>query len=281
MKPAIASFVTVLAVAAAIAAGGAGANGSPYSPGLVYGWDGVGAQNGAVRFVAFGMPKSTIVAAVRVRDGHVVRSRALRGFYGVPLVAYDGTAGGLSGDGKSLVLASYGPVPGAAGTTRFVVLSTRTLKPRRLIALPGSWSFDAISPDASTLYLVEHLSVGPNPRYRVRVFHVAADRLLPDAVVDRIENAAVMGGEPVTRATSPDGRWAYTLYARQKREPFVHALDTVRREAFCIDLPFRLPQPKQMELRLKLTDRGGSLSVRQGRTSLAAIDTRSFAVRRS
>ena len=90
-----------------------------------------------------------------------------------------------------------------------------------------------------------------------------------------------MGGEPVTRATSSDGRWAYTLYARQKREPFVHALDTVRQEAFCIDLPLRLPQPKQMELRLKLTDRGGSLSVRQGRTSLAAIDTRSFAVRRS
>ena len=40
-----------------------------YSPGLLYGWNGVGAGDG-VRYVAFGMPKSTIVAAVRVRDGH-------------------------------------------------------------------------------------------------------------------------------------------------------------------------------------------------------------------
>jgi hypothetical protein len=35
---------------------------------------------------------------------------------GVPLVAYDGTSGGLSGDGRRLVVASYGPLPGAAGS---------------------------------------------------------------------------------------------------------------------------------------------------------------------
>ena len=48
-----------IALAAGIAAGVASANGSPYSPGLVYGWNGVGAGDG-VRYVAFGMPKSTI-----------------------------------------------------------------------------------------------------------------------------------------------------------------------------------------------------------------------------
>jgi len=278
MKSSIAALVIALALAAAVAAGGAGANGSPYSPGLVYGWDGVLASNGAVRFVTLSTARSTIAAAVRVRGGRVLRSRALRGFYGVPLVAYDGTSGGLSGDGKSLVLASYGPVPGTAGVTRFVVLNTRTLRMRRLVELSGSWSFDVISPDGSLLYLVEHLSVGPSPRYRVRLFDVAAGRLLSGAIVDRIGKEAVMRGQPVTRATSPDGRWAYTLYARQKREPFVHALDTARREALCIDLPFRLPQPKQMELRLKLADGGGMLSVLQGRTSLAEIDTRALSV---
>jgi len=281
MKSSIAALVTALALAAAVAAGGAGANGSPYSPGLVYGWDGVLASNGAVRFVTLSTARSTIVAVVRVRGGRVVRSRALRGFYGVPLVAYDGTSGGLSGDGKSLILASYGPVPGTAGVTRFVVLSTRTLRMRRLVELPGSWSYDAISPDGSALYLVEHMSAPPNPRYRVRIFDLAAGRLLQGAVVDRIEKEAVMGGEPVTRATSPDGRWAYTLYARQKAEPFVHALDTARKEAFCIDLPLRLGQPKQMELRLRLVAEGRTLSVRRDGASLAEIDTRTFAVRRS
>jgi hypothetical protein len=227
------------------------------------------------------MPKSTIAAAVRARDGHVVRSTVIRGFYGVPLVSYDGTAGGLSGDGDSLVLASYGPLPGEAGKTRFVVLSTQALRVVRLVVLRGSWSYDAISPDGSMLYLVEHISAGQNPLYRVRSFDLRANRLIPGAIVDRIEREAVMGGQPVTRATSSDGRWAYTLYARAKSEPFVHALDTVRREAFCVDVPLRLGQAKQMELRLRLTADRRTLSVVQGGTSLAEIDTASFEVRRS
>jgi hypothetical protein len=277
MRRMLALLITVAAVTVA----GAQANGSPYSPGLVYGWSGVGAQNGGVRFVAFGMPKSTIAAAVRARDGHVVRSTVIRGFYGVPLVSYDGTAGGLSGDGESLVLASYGPLPGEAGKTRLVVLDTKTLAVVRFVVLRGSWSYDAVSPDGSMLYLVEHISAGQNPLYRVRSFDLRANRLIPGAIVDRIEREAVMGGQPVTRATSSDGRWAYTLYARQKSEPFVHALDTVRREAFCIDLPLRLGQARQMQLRLRLTAGGQTLSVVRNRTSLAEIDTRSFEVERS
>ena len=160
-------LATICPVAAGIAAGVASANGSPYSPGLVYGWNGVGAGDG-LRYVAFGMPKSTIVAAVRARDGRVLRSKVVRGDYGVPLVAYDGTPGGLSGDGKSLVLGSYGPLPGQSGKTRFLVLDTKTLAPRRAIVLDGSWSFDAVSPTASTLYLTEHLRAGDKPLYRVR-----------------------------------------------------------------------------------------------------------------
>jgi len=280
MKPAIASLVTLLALVAAIAAGGAGANGSPYSPGLVYGWNGVGAQNGGVRFVAFGMPKSTIVASVRARDGRVVRSTVVRGFYGVPLVSYDGTAGGLTGDGRSLVLASYGPLPGQPGKTRLVVLNTKTLAVVRFVVLRGSWSYDAVSPDGSQLYLVEHISAGQNPLYRVRSFDLKTNRLIPGAIVDRIQKQAVMGGQPVTRATSSGGRWAYTLYARAEGEPFVHALDTVRREAFCIDLPLRLGQARQMELRLRLASDGRTLSVVRNRTSVAEIDTESFDVRR-
>jgi hypothetical protein len=109
MKSTIASLVALVAVA--LGAGGASANGSPYSPGLTYGWDGVRAPGAAVRFVTLGTERTTVVAAIRVDGGRVTRSRPLRGFYGVPLVAYDGTPGGLSGDGRSLVLASYGPPP--------------------------------------------------------------------------------------------------------------------------------------------------------------------------
>jgi hypothetical protein len=46
-----------------------------------------------------------------------------------------------------------------------------------------------------------------------------------------------MQGIPLTRATSLDGRFAYTLYQRPEGEPFIHALDTARGAAACIDLP--------------------------------------------
>jgi hypothetical protein len=270
--------LTTIALAAGIAAGVASANGSPYSPGLVYGWNGVGAGDGD-RYVAFGMPKSTIVAVVRARDGRVLRSKVVRGEYGVPLVAYDGTAGGLSGDGRSLVLGSYGPLPGQSGKTRFLVLDTRTLATRRAIVLEGSWSFDAVSPTAGTLYFTEHLRAGDRPVYRVRTYD-ARSRRLRGAIVDRLEGEEEMGGQPVARASNRSGRWAYTLYARRGDEPFVHALDTVRREAFCIDLPLRLGYGRQWGLGLELDSAGRSLSVRNGRGEVAAVDTRTWQVRR-
>ena len=49
-----------------------------------------------------------------------------------------------------------------------------------------------------------------------------------------------MGGLPMTRAFSRDGRWAYTLYGGGA-ETFIHALDTVGRTAACIDLEMLPP----------------------------------------
>lgn len=46
-----------------------------------------------------------------------------------------------------------------------------------------------------------------------------------------------MQGVPLTRAMSADGRFAYTLYERPTAPPFIHALDTARGTAACIDLP--------------------------------------------
>jgi len=268
--------ITTIALVAGIAAGVASADGSPYSPGLVYGWNGVGTGHG-VRYVAFGMPKSTIVAAVRARDGRVLRSNVVRGEYGVPLVAYNGTSGGLSGDRKSLVLGWYGPLPGQSGKTRFVVLDTRTLDARRAIVLDGSWSFDAVSPTAGTLYFTEHLRAGDRPLYRVRTYDARSGRL-GGAIVDRLEGEEEMGGQPVARASSALGRWAYTLYARRGDEPFVHALDTVKREAFCIDLPLRLGYGAQWALGLELGRDGKSLAVIRGRSEVAAVDTATWKV---
>jgi hypothetical protein len=261
--------LSLLAASAAAAAmcGVALADGGP-SPGVVQGFDGIAAPGKAVRYVALPAGQRTLVAVVRTRGGRVVRFRSLSGGWGVPVVALDGTTAGISRDGRTLVL---GSVDFNVRPSRFAVVSTPRLRLVRTIALDGAYSFDALSPDARTLYLVEYLSTGTPPRYRVRAYDVAAGRLLPRPVSDpRARSSEPMRGFPVSRATSRDGRWAYTLYAGGKEGPFVHALDTVRRAAVCIGL-------RRGGTRLVL--RGESLLVERRRGRVAVIDTRTLRVR--
>ena len=274
-------LVALLSFVAAIAAPGAQADGSPYAPGLVQGASGVLDASGALRYVTLATSRSTVVAVIRVRSGRVVRSNVLRGFYGVPIVAWDGSTGGISGDGRSLVLASYGPPPRQPGVTSFVILNAQTLRKAHTFRLLGSWAYDAVSPDGSTIYLVEYLSAGQSPHYRVRSLDTETGRLDPDPIVDRREDEVLMRGQPVTRRLSTDGRWAYTLYARGGQAPFVHALDTVKREAYCVDLPLsQLGQIEQMALRLG-GGRAGELRVQNGKTVLAVVDTKTLEARRT
>jgi hypothetical protein len=272
------AFVTALTLASAVTAVAAKGDGSPYTPGLVQGADGVVSADRTLRFVTLATARSTVVAAIRVRTGRVVRSNVLRGFYGVPIVAWDNSTGGVSADGKTLVLGSYGPLPGDAGATRFAVLRATTLRKSRVLALRGSWAYDAISPDGSKLFLIEYLAAGQNPHYRVRSLDLGTGRLDPGSIVDRREEELLMRGQPVTRVASLDGRWAYTLYARPKHGPFVHALDTARGEAYCVDLPLRLRQLEQMALRLRIR-RDGGLEVRNRAARIALVDTRTLEIR--
>jgi hypothetical protein len=273
-------LVLVITLVSAVVAGGASADGplGP-SPGVSFGWDGVLGPRGTFRYVALPSGRTTLVAVVNTRSGRVARWSSIRGGYGVPLVAQDGSAGGMSADGRTLVLASF-VTPDRRSQSRFPVLSVGTLRTRTVVSLPGLWSYDAISPDASTLFLVEYLSTTQNAPYRVRAYDLTTKRLIPEAIVDRLEEEAVMRGRPATRATSQNGRWAYTLYARPRQEPFVHALDTVRRQAFCIDLPLELGLARQMSLRLRVAS-SGKLMVRTGGRTIAVVDTDTFQVRKS
>ncbi len=277
MRKATLTCVVAILVAGA-AAVGAAADGGP-SPGVLWGWNGIASYRGQVRYVAVTNGRSTLVEVVRVLGGRVLRWRSLPGTYGVPLVAYDGSAGGLSRDGKILVLASSPARPGSRATSRFAVIETRTLRPRAVITLPGSFSFDAVSPDGSTLYLIQYTSSQDYNRYRVRAYDVTNRELLPDALVDRREPDEQMGGAPVSRASTADGRWAYTLYVRAEEAPFVHALDTVDRKAYCIDLPVQVDPQRQYRLRLRF-GREHELNVRNGRKILAVVDMEKLEARR-
>jgi len=87
----------------------------------------------------------------------------------------------------------------------------------------------------------------------------------------------VMRGSPITRTTSADGRWAYALYDGAGKTPFVHALDTRKGRARCIDLPIVEGRGDLWTLRLRLTA-GATLALGNARQTVALIDRKSFRV---
>jgi hypothetical protein len=269
-------LILAIALAAAVVTGGAAGEpaGAPLKGGpatVLLGGRGVLAPDGTTRYVTITTGRQTIVSFVELPSGRVNRWRLVRGSFGVPVVSLDGTTDGVSRNGRMLVLAET-----YADRTRFAVIDTQTMK-LRTIKLKGYWSFDAISPDASVLYLIQYTGLGTSPAYKVRAYDLAARRLFARPIVDASIGERLMRGWALTRRTSSDGRWAYTLYARAKQEPFVHALDTVGRQAYCIDLPLDLNRAEQMRLRLALrADR--TLEIREGRAGVAAIDTKTLVV---
>jgi hypothetical protein len=268
----IACCTSLFAVLGAVAAGSGAADGGP-SPGAIVGWGGVTAPGGVVRYVALpGSATRTTVAVVRIKGGRVTLFRSVPGVLGVPQVAFDGSVGSMSANGRRLVLVS---TPGAGGShTTFAVL-TRTLGLVNTIRLRGVWSFDALSPDGATIYAIEYRTSADPPTYSVRAIDVETGHVHPGAIVDK-RDPEVMRGSPVTRAETVGT--AYTLYARPDGTTFVHALDTRHGTAACIDLPWEATGNGIWAVRLTVA--GGILRLRQaGVGTLASIDLLSRRVR--
>src|SRR5437867_279446 len=166
--------VALAAPAGAEAAGGRVA--------ALQGGAGVSLAGSATGYVAVGVGRRTLVEQVLRPAGAIGRTRTLRGIYGVPGVAYDGSTTGLSADGRKLALAEVAnrfPVR----RTRLVVLDARRLRVIRRITLPGYYTVDAIAPDGRSLYLTRYLRQD-GTRYEVRAYDLAHQRLVRAPVVD-------------------------------------------------------------------------------------------------
>ena len=222
-----------VAVAALVAAHPALADGPLYT---LQGGAGVASHDGAFHYVAVPVGTGTLLEKIEVASGQVYFWNRLDGSWGVPAVGNGYSTGqGLSRDGRTLVLGSIaGPY---ASPSKFLVVDPARMKVVRTIVLHGSFTFDALSPDGSRLYLIQYASAGDQSHYVVRGYDLRTNRLLPGKIADRSEHEESMAGYAMTRTTSADGRWVYTLYQKPNGEPFIHALDTVGAAAYCIDLP--------------------------------------------
>src|SRR3954466_3787102 len=221
-------------VGSSLGATAARADGLPVL-GVDVGATGVATRSGQARYVTISARADTVVARVNAQGGRIGASLLLPGTLTIPAVAYDGSASGLSGDGRTLVLIEpRRSFPRAR--TRFELVAARTLAGRELVTLRGDFSFDAVSRDGSLVYLIQYLSPTDPTRYLVRAYDVRTGRLLTAPVVDPREPGEKMRGIPRSRVAGVGGRWAYTLYEVAGGTPFVHALDTSGRVARCIDL---------------------------------------------
>ncbi|HET6831741.1 MAG TPA: hypothetical protein VFH44_10375 [Solirubrobacterales bacterium] len=195
-------------------------------------------------------------------------------------------------DAWTLVLIrSAGPINQA----KLIVLGTNKLAIKNRIELKGQYSFDAISPDGRTAYVVEYPQPLRYDRYRVLKLDLQTGRLAKEPVADEDvgldEEAEDEGGKgavegemrglALSRVDSGDGRWAYTLYDGGGDVPFIHALDTVGDRAVCIFMPQLEGLGRREIAKATISDGAetGTLTVvgRDGR-ELARVDTATFAV---
>jgi hypothetical protein len=246
------------------------------SPGLLQGSSGITTPSQRYRFVTFTGRGTTTLAAIDKASGGVARWRTLRGEWGIPMVAFDGTADGLSHDGRTLVIPDWTHPTDEAplrSKSSFRVYDANRLTLRDAFTLRGDFSYDALSPNGRTLYLIQHVSQQDVFKYIVRAYDLRVRRLLARAIADKSQQGWVMRGLPMKRLASPDGRWVYTLYRRDGGYPFVHALDSVNRTAVCIGIPWQGNQDPLARAQLRLED--GKLIIATGGRQFA-IDTGTF-----
>jgi hypothetical protein len=170
------------------------------------------------------------------RSGATLQTMKLPGQFDLPRATLSGLPGGLSQNGKWLVLERFDMAANQnpTGSHMLIVDTTYVTKPLA-VDLPGWFEFDAISNDGKRLYVIEYANA-PQQTYRVRVYEVDAGQLGPYTVVDKGGSTEPMNGVRLSSVASPDGQWLYSVYARKDSGAFVHALNLTQPYAFCLDL---------------------------------------------
>ena len=175
--------------------------------------------------------------------GAVVNTMQLPGYFDLPASTISGIAGGLSQNGRWLVLQAFDTTPNANGTpfaTHMLIVEATASRIAARIDLAGYFEFDAVSNDGQRVYVIEYAStskVAGRSTYRVRVYEVGPGHLGDYTVVDKGGANEPMQGLRLSGVFSPDGQWLYSVYARENSGAFVHALNLTDPFAYCLDLP--------------------------------------------
>jgi hypothetical protein len=257
----------------------------------------VASPDGSVYYTLDSASPSTL-RWVDAKTGRTISQIGLGGLYSFADERELGPTG-LSPNGRWLVL------PGEGGaSSSFAVIDTGLVKLTAVAQVPGSFAYDAISDDGTSLYLIERITpqaardLGLNTAYgyRVRVYDVPAAKLSETLVVDVKIAAQTTGDNAETRidgimngiyqssVPSRDGLWNFSFYYNPNRGPFIHVLHLNSRSAFCIlDLPIVSGgYEKRLGWSLALTPSGRTLYAVNGALGLvSSIDATTLKVLRT
>ncbi|HEY8823386.1 MAG TPA: hypothetical protein VIP07_00710 [Candidatus Limnocylindria bacterium] len=196
---------------------------------------------------------------------------------------------GFSPNGRWLVL-----VGDTGAKSSFAIVDTSLVRLAAYAEVPGPFTYDAISDDGTSLYLIEKITperarelpgVNATYGYRVRVYDVPAGKMSETLVVDVKLAAAtdannaetrvdgIMSGIYQSSVPSRDGRWNFSFYYNPARGPFIHVLHLDSRSAFCIlDLPIVSGgSEKRLGWSLALTPSGKTLYAVNGPLGLVSM----------
>src|SRR5258708_3179450 len=122
------------------------------------------------------------------RDGSTLYSERLPGYFQLPRATMSGVPGGLSQDGRWLVVQRFDPTTSPIpSTTHLAVIDTTYAKPIQQLDLDGYFQFDAVSNDGQRIYLIQYISSTQN---YVSQFDVGLRQLNPTIIFDKGEGGA-------------------------------------------------------------------------------------------
>jgi hypothetical protein len=176
-----------------------------------------------------------VLVDLNPQTGAARHTLSLPGPFQLPIATIGGLPGGLSQDGRWLVLAYFDD--GGTGLptgSHLLLVDTSYKSPTHRFDLGGDFQFDAVSNDGQRIYLIEYRS---SSSYRVRDFEVSGGRLNPGIIVDKSDGNAAMAGLRLSGVPSTDGQWLYSVYIREHQGAFIHALNLENNFAICLDLP--------------------------------------------
>ncbi len=174
----------------------------------------------------------TVVRDLVVQPGFGGDSTTLTGAWRLPTIGPDPVPVGVSGDGNTIVLVQ---AKNGGPTSRFAILRRGFAKRAFIIELSGRYDYDALSPNGSTLYVVEHLEKNEGGTYQVRAVDSATGTVAEGVIADKRNINEAMAGYPLAQVRRQDGL-VLTLY-QGMQHPFIHALNSAEAWAVCIDLP--------------------------------------------